>query len=78
LKRVSLSRHHHGALHQDLKFPIDGIGDDETCRNDTTLYFYIIKGEFVSATNEQFNSSKLNGIDNVKISVHGIFVNTHH
>jgi hypothetical protein len=41
------------------------VGTTQDC-----MYFYFIKGEFVSVTNEQYNSSKLNGIDNVKISVH--------
>jgi hypothetical protein len=76
--RVSASRHPHGALHQDLKLPIDGGGDNEACRSDTRLHLYIIKAEFVRATNEQFNSRKLHGFDNFNISVHGIFDNTCH
>jgi hypothetical protein len=56
--RVSASRHPHGALHQDLKLPIEGVGDDEACRSDTRLYLYIIKGEFICATNEKFNFKK--------------------
>jgi len=38
MKRVSASRHPHAALHQHLKLPTDGAGDDEACGSDTRLY----------------------------------------
>jgi len=57
MKRVSASHHPHATLHQHLKLPTDGAGDDESLRA-IRDFIYTLSREnlFVSQMNNLFQS----------------------
>jgi len=49
------------------------LSDTETCSSDMKLYLYTSVSAFVGVVNTKFNSLKILGINNVKLSTSSMF-----